>query len=138
MADKMYAAVKALIERDGEYLFVGAKLGEETIWIPPGGRLEYGESPMEALKREVKGETSLEVEPGDPVGMYHFFTGVDDQGEQVTLTLFHVEDFNGEVDMDTDHAEEDSLEGYRWMTPEEIREENVTETLKDLLEHETF
>lgn len=138
MADMMYAGIKALIERDGEYLFVSVELGDETIWIPPGGRLEYGESPMEALKREVKGETSLEVEPGDPVGMYHFFSGEDDQGEQVTLTLFQVEDFSGEVDMDTEHAEEDGLEGYRWMTPEEIREENVTDTLKDLLKREIF
>jgi 8-oxo-dGTP diphosphatase len=138
MADMMYAAVKALIQQDGQYLFVGAELGDETIWIPPGGRLEYGESPMEALKREVKGETSLEVVPGDPVGMYHFFTGEEDQGEQVTLTLFRAEDFRGEVDMDTEHAEADGLEGYRWMTPEEIMERNVTESLKDLLKREVF
>ncbi len=133
MADKMYTAVKALIEKDGKYLFVGAELGDETIWIPPGGRLEYGESPMEALKREVRGETSLEIEPGEPVGMYHFFTGVDDRGDQVTLTLFEVEDFSGEVDMDTEHVEEDGLTDYRWMTPEEIMEANVTDTLKKLL-----
>lgn len=134
----MYAGVKALIEQDEEYLFVSVELGDDTIWIPPGGRLEYGESPMEALKREVKGETSLEIQPGEPVGMYHFFTGVDDQGEQVTLTLFEVEDFSGEVDMDTEHVEEDGLKDYRWMTPEEIMEENVTETLKDLLERKVF
>ncbi|MFB6116106.1 MAG: NUDIX domain-containing protein [Candidatus Nanosalina sp.] len=138
MAEKMYAGVKALIEQDEEYLFVSVELGDDTIWIPPGGRLEYGESPMEALKREVKGETSLEIQPGEPVGMYHFFTGVDDQGEQVTLTLFEVEDFSGEVDMDTEHVEEDGLKDYRWMTPEEIMEENVTETLKDLLERKVF
>jgi hypothetical protein len=40
--------------------------------------------------------------------------------------------------MDTEHAEEDELEDYRWMTPEEIMEENVTETLKNLLQKKIF
>jgi 8-oxo-dGTP pyrophosphatase MutT (NUDIX family) len=138
MADKMYAGVKALIERDGKYLFVGFELDGEMLWILPGGRLEYGESPREGLKREVKGETSLEIIPGDPVGMYHFFIGPEDKGDQVTLTVFKVEDFSGEVDMDTEHAEEDELEGYRWMKPEEIMRENTTETLKEMLSEKVF
>lgn len=135
MADMMYAAVKALIEREGEYLFLSVDVGGETIWIPPGGRLEYGESPIEALKREVKGETSLEIEPEAPIGMYHFFTGPDDQGEQVTLTLFEVKSFDGEVDMETKHVEEDNLKDYRWMSPEEILNSNLTSSLKTLLEN---
>ena len=138
MADKMYSGVKALIERDGKYLFVGYELDGEMLWIPPGGRLENGEAPLEGLKREVKGEVSLDIEPGKPIGMYHFFIGPRDEGDQVTLTVFEVEDFEGEVDMETEHAEEDELEGYRWMTPEEIMEENTTETLKQMLKRRHF
>jgi 8-oxo-dGTP diphosphatase len=138
MADKMYAGVKALIEKDGKYLFVGYEMDGEMLWILPGGRLEHGESPLDGLKREVKGEVSLDIEPGEPVGMYHFFIGSEDDGDQVTLTVFEVEDFSGEVDMDTKHAEEDELEGYRWMSPEEIMEENTTETLKEMLKKRYF
>ncbi|MFB6100864.1 MAG: NUDIX domain-containing protein [Candidatus Nanohalobium sp.] len=138
MADKMYAGVKALIERDGEYLFVGFELDGEMLWILPGGRLEHGEAPLEGLRREVKGETSLEIEPGKPVGMYHFFRGPEDDGDQVTLTVFDVKSFSGEVNMDTEHAEEDELKDYRWMTPEEIMEENTTETLKQMLRKRVF
>lgn len=138
MADKMYAGVKALIEKDGKYLFVGYELDGEMLWILPGGRLEYGEAPIEGLKREVRGEVSLDIEPGEPVGMYHFFIGSGNDGEQVALTVYDVESFSGEVDMDTEHAEEDELESYRWMTPEEIMEENTTETLKEMLEEEVF
>lgn len=133
MADLMYAAVKALVELDGKILVLKADLGESHIWIPPGGRLEYGEAPLEALKREVKGETSLEIEPGEPVGMYHFFHGPDDGGEQVTLTVFEVESFEGDVDMETEHAEEDSLTDYQWVAPRELLDMEATESFKELV-----
>lgn len=138
MADKMYAGVKALVERNGRYLFVGYELEGEMLWIPPGGRLKHGEPPLEALKREVKGEVSLDIETGEPIGMYHFFIGPEDEGDQVTLTVFEVEEFEGEVDIETEHAEEDELEDYRWMTPQEVMDENTTETLKELLEKRCF
>ena len=32
-----------------------------TLWAPPGGGMEYGESAHEALKREFEEETNLEV-----------------------------------------------------------------------------
>lgn len=134
----MYTGVKALIEKDGKYLFVGYELDGDMLWILPGGRLKYGEAPLEGLKREVKGETSLEIKPDKPIGMYHFFIGSEDEGDQVTLTVFDIESFSGEVDMDTEHADEDELEGYRWMTPKEIMSENTTETLKTMLEDNVF
>ena len=119
-------------------MFLSVDLGDKTIWIPPGGRIDYGEAPLEPLNREVKGETSMDIEPGKPIGMYHFFTGKDDNGDQVSLTLFEVESFSGEVDMDTEHVEEDGLKDYRWMSPEEIREANITQTLEELLEKKVF
>ncbi len=36
---------------------------KEPIWIPPGGEVLFGESLNEALRREVKEETGLYVEP---------------------------------------------------------------------------
>lgn len=34
---------------------------EDLVWIPPGGKVEFGETLEEALKREFKEETGLEV-----------------------------------------------------------------------------
>jgi 8-oxo-dGTP diphosphatase len=38
------------------------------LWSLPGGRIEAGESPEEAVVREVREETGLEVVAGSPVG----------------------------------------------------------------------
>ena len=38
------------------------------LWSLPGGRIEAGESPEQAVVREVREETGLDVAPGRPVG----------------------------------------------------------------------
>lgn len=39
-------------------------------WTLPGGRVEAGESPIEALLREVREETGFVVEAGEFIGVY--------------------------------------------------------------------
>lgn len=39
-------------------------------WEPPGGVLEFGESIREGLRREVREETGLDVEPSELTGVY--------------------------------------------------------------------
>ena len=44
-------------------------------WQLPGGRVAFGESPIEALRREVAEETGLAVEVVAPVATWHYVKG---------------------------------------------------------------
>jgi len=61
----------AVIERDGKILLV--QQGGSTNygrWNVPSGKVERGESVVEALAREVLEETGLEVEVAEPYAVY--------------------------------------------------------------------
>lgn len=53
-----YVGVGCLVFNAGRILLV---LGREGLWSPPGGHLDFGESPFEAAVRETREETGVEV-----------------------------------------------------------------------------
>ncbi len=55
--------VAALIEKNNRFLLVKEILesGKE-YWIIPGGGVEFGENLTDAIKREIKEETNLDIE----------------------------------------------------------------------------
>jgi ADP-ribose pyrophosphatase YjhB (NUDIX family) len=64
-------AVGAVVVRDDALLMVrrGGEPGKD-LWSLPGGRVEIGEYISEALAREVKEETNVEVNVGELVGIF--------------------------------------------------------------------
>ena len=69
--DNPAATVQAWIERDGEYLIL--KRNDEPNrgrWDLPGGFVEMGESPRDAVVREVQEETGLTVVPTEIIGAF--------------------------------------------------------------------
>lgn len=69
---------KAIIEHDGKVLIVQDDKGK---WQLPGGRLNEGEEPRAGLRREIKEELDVDVEPAgifdtfiftSASGQYHF------------------------------------------------------------------
>ena len=56
-------------------------------WDLPGGFLDEGEHPLDALRRELREETGLEVEPGEFLGIWMDRYG-DDEDAHATLNLY--------------------------------------------------
>lgn len=61
----MRVRVTGIVIEDGRLLLLNQDIpGTGRSWSLPGGKLESGESLAEALVREMKEETGLDVEPG--------------------------------------------------------------------------
>jgi 8-oxo-dGTP diphosphatase len=62
--DRPYLAVSAAIVRDGKVLVVRrARMPAQNLYTLPGGAVELGETLHDAVMREVREETQLEIEP---------------------------------------------------------------------------
>jgi len=59
----------AITDEDGRILCVRMNYATHA-WTTPGGRVEIGESPLDALKREVLEESGLDVVAEELVGVY--------------------------------------------------------------------
>lgn len=103
--------VAAVIVRDGRVLLTRRLEGQHLagLWEFPGGKLEGGESPEEALVRECREECGIEVEVGEIVDVtYHRYPEKD-----VLLLFYRCELRAGEVRhlQVADHA---------WVAPSEL------------------
>src|SRR3954453_15333383 len=70
----MTTVVAALIERNGRILVCRRRADHPhpLKWEFPGGKVEPGELPAEALLRELREELAIEAEIGPEVARYHF------------------------------------------------------------------
>jgi ADP-ribose pyrophosphatase YjhB (NUDIX family) len=68
-ANSLVVAVTAIVTNDRGQLLLQKRTDNE-LWGLPGGAMNIGESIGQAVVREVKEETSLDVEPTGVVGIY--------------------------------------------------------------------
>ena len=70
----MIKVVAAVIEKNGKFLICKRGPGGNCpfLWEFPGGKIEPGESPFEAIIREIREELSAEIEPEEIFCEYPF------------------------------------------------------------------
>ena len=74
----------AIVEREGRYLLVEEHTADGLRLNNPAGHLEPGESPLQAVVREVLEETACRFEPRSLVGVYLSRLQRPASGEDVT------------------------------------------------------
>ncbi len=110
--------VGALI-RDGQGRLLVQLRAEDGEWSLPGGAMEPGETPAQAVRREVQEETGLEVRPVRIAavlgGRHHRNTYLNGDTVEYCVILFDCEVQGGQLS--TSDPETQSLE---WFPPENL------------------
>ncbi len=84
-----------VIHKNGEILVGQRRRGDRHAlkWEFPGGKVEFGESPQQALVRELAEELQIEAKVGPEMARYeHDYPS----GSRVHLLFFAVVEFNGD------------------------------------------
>lgn len=66
-------------------------------WTLPGGGIDFGESPEDAMVREVKEETGLDVEPVSLAGVDSILLQKEDEDLHGIRIVYHVKVTGGEL-----------------------------------------
>ena len=105
-------AVAVIFNREGQVLVLLRPAADRWMpskWALVGGKLDEGETAEEALVREVREETSLNIK--NPIEFY-----TSNNGEVVYYIVKH---YDGEVAIDYEHDD------FAWVYPEELTNYDV-------------
>jgi 8-oxo-dGTP diphosphatase len=125
-----YLAVSAAIFRDGRVLLVRrARPPAHGLYTLPGGGVELGETLEEAIIREVREETALEVRPVALAG-YRQAIARDAKGDverHFVILPFAARWISGEVSLNEELAE------AHWLFPDDLAGLTTTEGLPQVV-----
>lgn len=130
MKGKLYVAAHGLIVKEGLYLIT--KRSRDTRYMPglwdiPGGTVEWGESPEEALKREIEEETTVGVTIQSPIFIYNNTIQLPER--QTLQIVFNCKYKSGDVVLNPrEHSE------YKWASLDYISNIECINFLSDLVQ----
>ena len=126
--DKLFVATKAFIENKGKILVVresgkyedGTNEGKYDV---VGGRVEPGQRFDESLLREIKEETGLNVQIGNPFFVNEWRPEKNGETWQIVGIFFVCHAKTDQVELSQDH------DSYKWIDPKKFADEGLIENL---------
>lgn len=117
-----YIVVGAFIVRDGKILLIQENHApDKGKWNIPAGKLDFGEKPLDAAKREAFEEAGINFTPTYLLGIHSIYRK-DVTGEVHALRVI----FGGEAKNDVSLEHGEAVDGiaeiadYKWLKPEEV------------------
>ena len=98
----------------------------------PGGRVEPGETLEQALIREMKEETGLDVEP---IRML-YVCDVEASGNTVLHITFLTKQIGGEITLPTNEFDENPIHDVRFIPIDELNEYDISEKFVELIKND--
>lgn len=106
--------VSAVVEQNGRYLVVEERASGVTVLSQPGGHIEAGESPEEAMVRETLEETRHIVQVDSLLGVYLW---IHPQTRQQFLRIVYVADL---VEENRRAPLDDGIYAVHWYTLQDL------------------
>jgi mutator protein MutT len=122
---RVQTVTAALIERDGKILLARRKAGKHmgNRWEFPGGKVKPGESPQQALSRELEEELGIEARIGAYLGSARFADGRVD----LEILLYRAEHFSGTLTL-REH------EAIAWVDPGDLETYDLADSDRELVQ----
>src|SRR5947209_2840493 len=113
---RFLVAVGAMIEHAETRRILLLRRAENVDWLPGvwediGGRMKQFEEPEDALRREVREESGLEIEIVKPINIFHLFHGERSAGNELVIITYWCKTHSDLVVLSYEHSE------YRWLAP---------------------
>lgn len=125
--------VRGIIVSNGKLLAFPAH-SNPGVWCLPGGKIEFGESMIGALEREILEETNIKPSIGKLLVIHEF----SDADRHRIEFFFHIENGDDFLRMDSAHASHGSeVADHRFIdiqTGSETLIPDISETVKELIE----
>ena len=123
-------AVKGIVRREGGDILIVKRSDNDDyfpgIWETVGGGMDEELIPQEALVREIKEETGIDVKVGEP---FNVFPIIKDNGEKKIGITFICEYLSGDIVLSAEHSE------YKWIEPTTFKKYNSILSLQREISH---
>ena len=109
---RVVAAITKAVNKNGETIIFATQRGYGELkggWEFPGGKIEEGETPQEALRREIMEELETEIIVGELIDTIEY----DYPTFHLSMDCFWAEIISGDLVL-TEH------EAAKWLTKEEL------------------
>jgi len=119
----MIEVAKSLIKEKEKYLLLKRYSSSKffpSLWDFPGGKIEPEENITEALIREAREETSLDIIPQEKVADFDYI----ENDVPVHFQIFSVESFSGDIRLSQDHSE------FVWLSERDLSKYDLAAIVK--------